>query len=69
MKFGILAFAFLFGAIGYAHVTDNMGLPHVTGIAVALIAAIVCIAIMAFWLMKNDKALRQADLHRRKKGK
>ena len=60
MKLGILAFGILFGAVAYAHVTDNMGLAHETGVAVGLLTGVLVIAGLACWLMENDSELRKS---------
>ena len=68
-KLAVLLFSMLFGGVAYGHVTDNMQYSHETGIAIGLLVAIVSAAIMAFYMMENDDVLRQADLHRHKRGK
>ena len=61
VKLGILAFGLLGGVVAYAHVTDNMRLSHETGIVVGLLTGVLVVAGLAFWLLENDDALRNAS--------
>ena len=60
MKLGVLAFSVMMGCIAYAHVTDNMRMPHDTGVTVGLLTSVLVLAFLSFWLMENDSALRKA---------
>lgn len=54
------------GLVAYMHVTDSMRLPHETGIAVALVTAIVCAsAVYLFLYSPNSGALAKADKRKR----
>ena len=66
MKLGVLVFSVLIGGIAYAHVTDNMRMPHDTGIAVGLLTGVLVLAALSFWLIENDHALRASDAWHRK---
>jgi preprotein translocase subunit SecF len=66
MKRGVLAIAILVGIVSYAHVTDNMGMAHETGIAVGLVSSVLVAFWLAMWLLENDDALRDADHFHRK---
>ncbi len=66
MKLGVLAFSVMMGVIAYAHVTDNMRLPHDTGVTVGLLTGVLALACLSFWLIENDTGIRDADRWHRK---
>lgn len=57
-----LVFGGFAGVLVYAHVTDNLLLPHSTGVTAGLLAGVVVSAL--FWLYSMEYDSRDAELER-----